>query len=179
MSLRGERTGAASLAPTSRFLMVILGTRPFALDADAVQGLLTRDAAGGTDPVTVQGVTYDAVDLGGRLGLAIDAHSPETRIVLLTHGGRQGRIQVDRVRGLIEIEQSQVLPLPQQFHSEERNWYRGMILFEDDIALALNTEWVLQGAGLGHGRFSLEWQGSVPRLLGAQPGQTVGKVSKC
>ena len=47
--------------------------------ADAVQGLLTREEAGTTGSVTVQGAAYETVDLAARLALSSDKDGPDTR----------------------------------------------------------------------------------------------------
>jgi len=163
----------------SRFLLVTMGARSLAFDADTVQGLLTDEEAGTTEPVTVQGVVYKTVDLADRLAMSSDENGPETRIVLLTCGGLQGSIRVAQVRGLLEVDRSQVLPLPQQFQGEERDWYRGVILLEENIALVLNTAWVLHGAGADQGGSSLEWQERAPRLLAVRQDLAMGEVREC
>jgi len=179
MSLRGQRAGARSLAPMSRFLVVTMGARSLALYADTVQGLLTGEEAGATEPVVVQGVVYKPVDLADRLALPSDDDGPDTRIVLLSSGELQGSIRVAQVHGLMEVEQSQVIPLPRQFHGEEQNWYRGVILLEESVALVLNTAWVLQGTGSDQVGTSLEWQEKAPRLLEVRPDLAMGKVQEC
>jgi hypothetical protein len=159
--------------------LVTVGGRSLAFDADTVRGLLTDEEAGTTEPVTVQGVVYKTVDLAERLALSPDENGPDTRIVLLACGGLQGSIRVAQVRGLLEVDQFRVLPLPQQFQGEERDWYRGVILLEENVALVLNTAWVLQGAGADQGGSSLEWQERTPRLLAVRPDLAMGEVREC
>ncbi len=77
--------------------------------ADTVQGLLTREEAGTTGSVTVQGVAYETVDLADRLALSSDKDGRDSRLVLFAHGGLQGSVRVPQVHGLIELEQSLVL----------------------------------------------------------------------
>jgi chemotaxis signal transduction protein len=153
--------------------------RPLAFYADTVQGLLTCEEAGTTGLVTVHGVPYEPVDLADRLGLSSEKDGSDTRIVLISHGGLQGSIRVAQAHGLMELEQSQVLPLPRQFQGEEQNWYRGVILFEEGVALVLNPAWVLQGAGADQGGACQEWQGRAPRLLTVRPELVMGKVQEC
>lgn len=179
MSLRGMRAGSISLAPMSRFLVVTMGGLSLAFYADSVQGLLTGEEAGTTRSVTVQGVVYETVDLADRLALSSDKDGPDGRTVLLSHGGLRGSIRVAQVHGLMEVEQSQVLPLPRQFQGEEQDWYRGVILLKEGIALILNTAWVLQGAGADQGGTGLEWQGKAPSLLAVRPNLAMGKVQEC
>jgi chemotaxis signal transduction protein len=129
--------------------------------------------------VTVQGVVYKPVNLADRLALSSDANGPDTRIVLLACGGLQGSIRVAHVRGMLEVDQSQVRPLPQQFRGEEQDWYRGVILLEETVALLLNTAWVLQGAGADQGVSSRECQERAPRLLAVRPDLAMGEVREC
>ena len=179
MSLRGQRAGAKSPVPLSRFLLVTIGARSLAFPADTVQGLLMGEEAGTAESVTVQGVVYKTVDLADRLGLSSDENGPDTRIVLLSCEGLQGSIRVAQVCGMSEVNQSQVLPLPQQFQGEEQHWYRGVIVLEENVVLVLNTAWVLQGAEADQGGPRLEWQESAPRLLAVRPDLAIGKVREC
>ena len=154
-------TGISSPASLSRFLIVILGGRYLALDAESVQGVLTLEEAGYRDDPTIQGMVYHAINLADRFKISDDQGAANGRMVLLSQQGVRGSIRVTTVQGVLELHPSQVLPLPPQFRGPERHWYRGMILFEKSIALALNTTWVLgeQVSGLGD---SGE-QGNIPR----------------
>ena len=157
-------TGISSPASLSRFLIVVLGGRYLALDAESVQGVLTLEEAGYHDDPTIQGMVYRAINLADRFKMSNDQGAANGRIVLLAQQGVRGSIRVTTVQGSLELHPSQVLPLPLQFRGPERHWYRGMILFEQSIALALNTTWVLdeQVSGLGD---SGE-QGNIPRHVG-------------
>ncbi|MCC6139854.1 MAG: chemotaxis protein CheW [Nitrospira sp.] len=146
MSLRGQRVESAALVPVERFLIVEIDARQFALPADLVQGLLTMEEQGSVDTLTVQGQDYAFFDLGGRLGLVHAADGPETRIALLAQAGLRVCVRVDRVHGLVEVERTRVVPLPGQFRGEERNWYAGLLLHGDGVAIGLHTRWLLSGA---------------------------------
>lgn len=165
MSLRGRHIRTISAAPMARFLLVTTGGTHFALPADRVQGLLTREEAGSAGPVSLQSVIYPAIDLAGRLDLAPDTEGPDTRTVLLSHGTAKGNIRVAEVHGLKELEQSHVLPLPRHFQGEERTWYGGMLLFEESIALVLNPAWLLQGWGTGQAVAGTDQRGKSALLL--------------
>lgn len=144
MSLRGRQV-TASVAPTCRLLIVTVGGVCFAVQADYIKGLLTVDEAGPLETLTVQELTYPKMDFTVRLGLPHDPQGPETRIILFAKGQGRANIPVARVHGLQEIEQSQMLPMPRQFQREERNWYQGMVLFEEGVALVLNPSWIMEG----------------------------------
>jgi hypothetical protein len=158
-------TGISSPASPSRFLIVLLGGRYLALDAESIQGVLTLEEAGSLDDPTIHGLVYRAINLADRLRISNDQGTANRRIVLLAERGVRGSIRVTTVQGLLELHPSQVLPLPPQFRGPERRWYRGMILFANSIALALNTTWVLdeQVAGVEDSG----GQGSIPRLVAA------------
>jgi len=146
MSLRGDRIGSAAHEPIERFLIVEIDSRLFALSAELVQGLLTMEESGTASMLTVQGQEYPFLNLGSRLGLTQAGDGPETRMALLAQAGIRAYIRVDRVHGLVEVERTRVLPLPRQFRSEEGDWYMGLILYGDGVAIGLRTRWLLSGA---------------------------------
>ena len=146
MSLRGHRIGAAAQVPIERFLIVGVGAQLFALSAELVQELLTLDESGSSSTLTVQGQEYPPVSLVERFGLASSDNTTETRSVLLAQAGMRACIRVDQVHGLVDVERTRVLPLPRQFRSHERNWYFGILLFGNGVAVGLNSMWLLNGA---------------------------------
>jgi hypothetical protein len=143
MDAREPMTGSPSPTFLSRFLIVTLGGRYLALSAESICGLLTPEEAGNGENQTVHGMVYGAINLTDRLSLPNDQGGGNTHVVLLSERETRGCIRVTTVHGLLELQQSQILPLPMQFRGPERYWYRGMILFANSIALALNTTWVL------------------------------------
>jgi hypothetical protein len=153
---------------------VSVGGAHLALHADRIQGLLTIEEAGSAPELTVQGVVYPHVDVAARLQRPPDPESPDTRVILFSQSNARGNIRVAEVHGLEELEQSQVLPLPRQFRSEEQRWYQGMILFADSVAFILNPTWLLESCalsamGLEHrqgGPSHVPYSGTV--LLGGQ-----------
>jgi hypothetical protein len=156
MDVRERMTGIPSPTFPSRFLIVTLGGRYLALGAESICGLLIPEETGNVDNQTVHGKVYGAINLADRLSLPNDQGGADTRVVLLSERETRGSIRVTTVHGLLELRQSQVLPLPMQFSGPERHWYRGIILFAKSIALVLNTTWVLhqqvsdlEGSGTG------------------------------
>jgi hypothetical protein len=144
MSLRGRHVRTA-IAATCRYLVLTVGSVRFALHADHIQGLLTAEEAGEGETLLIQGSSYQKMDLGRRLQLAVDPDGPEKRIVLVSKGHIRAHLVAAQVHGLQEILQSEVLPLPRHFHGDEQGWYEGMILFDAGVALVLNPAWVLEG----------------------------------
>jgi chemotaxis protein histidine kinase CheA len=143
MGVHESMTETASPVSLSRFLIVTLGGRHLALDAESVGGLLTLDECGNIEDPTIHGMTYRAINLVDWLDIRNDQDGPNAHVVLLSERDARGSVQVTRVEGLLELQQSQVLPLPMQFRGPERHWYDGMILFAQSIALVLNTTWIL------------------------------------
>ena len=177
MGLRGHNAKTRPLAETTRFLIVTIGTTPFALHADAVRGLLTVEEAGTTVSPVVQGMIYTVLDLAARLGLPPDPpDGPETRVVLLSNGRARGSVRAAQVHGLKELERAQVLPLPILFQGEERQWYRGIVMLEESVALILNLAWLMPGDRSGKSQEFVEQRASSQRLLETRPGLATGRV---
>lgn len=154
MNVREPTTETSSPDSPARFLIVTVGGRYLALDAECIVGLLTLEETGNADDPTIHGVVYSAITLTDRLGLSNDRSGTHTRIVLLSERDARGNVRVAAVQGLLELQPSQVLPLPMQFRGPERHWYRGMILYDNRVALVLNTTWLLdaQVSGSDSGR---------------------------
>lgn len=143
MNVREPMTGIPSPTVTSQFLIVTLGGRYLALSAESICGVLTPEETGNVENQTVHGIVHGAINLADRLSVPNDQGGANARVVLLSERDAHGSVRVTTVHGLLELQQSQVLPIPMQFRGPERHWYRGMILFEKSIALVLNTTWVL------------------------------------
>ena len=143
MNVREPTTETSSPDSPARFLIVTVGGRYLALDAECIVGLLTLEETGNVDDPTIHGVVYSAITLTDRLGLSNDRSGTHTRIVLLSDRDARGNVRVAAVQGRLELQPSQVLPLPMQFRGPERHWYRGMILYDNRVALVLNTTWLL------------------------------------
>ncbi len=143
MDIRESMTGTPPLVSPSRYLIVTLGGWYLALNAESVCGLLTLEETGNVENLTVHGRVHSALNLADRLSLPDDAGGANTRVVLLSERESRGSIRVSMVQGLLDLQPSQVLPIPLQFRGAERQWYRGMILIAKSVALVLNTTWIL------------------------------------
>ncbi len=171
MSLRGRQV-TTSITPTCRFVIVTIGGVRFAIQGDSVKGLLTAEEAGFLEDVTVRGVTYPAGDVAAGFQLPNDPQGPERRIILCAKGEGRASIHVAEVHGLVAVDESEVLPLPGHFRSEERKWYQGMVLFEEGVAMVLNPDWLIEGCvahpGMGTGADSRRQTPLRPALAGKQ-----------
>lgn len=143
MSLRGRHNSTIMLMETASFLVVRLGRSYFALPATGVRGILTQEEAGHEQAVIAAGTVYQPVDLAQRLSVAADLSGLEMRTVLYSTGRNQGAIRVEQVVGLTDVERKDCLPLPPQFQRDERNWFGGMLLYQDQLVLILNPSWAL------------------------------------
>ncbi|MEO6307471.1 MAG: chemotaxis protein CheW [Nitrospiraceae bacterium] len=143
MSLRGRQNSTNSLVETASFLVVRLGASYFALSAAGVRGVLTQEEAGHEEAVTAAEAVYQPVDLAHRLSVVADLSGFEMRTVLYAAGYSQGAIRVEQVVGLTDVERKDCLPLPPQFQCDERNWFGGMMLYQDQLVLILNPSWVM------------------------------------
>jgi chemotaxis signal transduction protein len=174
MSIQEQGVSAPSASSLGRFLIVTISGRYLAVDAGSVEGVLTiKESESGEDPA-IHSVVDRTVSLAMRLGSSDVPKHPTTRVVLLTDRGTRGSIRVNDVHGILEIQQSQILPFPQQFSGVERHWYRGMILFEKSIAMILNPTWLLEI----HEEPDVEQEGETPHssvdawAIGVSDGRT-------
>jgi chemotaxis signal transduction protein len=138
MSLRGRQNSTNMLVETTSFLVVRLGGSYVALPADGVRGVLTQEEA-----VPAAGTVYHPVELAQRLSVVADLSGLEVRTVLYSNGHSQGAIHVEQVVGLTDVARKDCLPLPPQFQRDERNWFGGMMLYQDQLVLILNPSWAL------------------------------------
>ena len=143
MSLRGCHNSMDMFVGTARFLIVRLGVTYIALPADGVRGVLTKEEAGDEQIVTATGIPYQPIGLAEQLSLTVDLSGFEMRTVLYSNGHSQGAIRVEQVVGLTDVERKDCFPLPPQFQCDERNWFAGMMLHQDQLVLILNPSWAL------------------------------------
>ena len=131
------------LVETASFLVVRLGVSYLALPAVGVRGVLTKEEVAHDQAVIAAGTIYQPVDLAQRLSVVADLSSLEMRTVLYSNGHSHGAIRVEQVVGLTDVERKDCFPLPPQFQRDERNWFAGMMLYQDQLVLILNPSWAL------------------------------------
>jgi chemotaxis signal transduction protein len=144
MDIQKQRVSTPSDPSPLRFVMVTISGRYLAVNAGSVEGVVTLRELERHGNSTIRDVVDRTGDLIVRLGISGDSTHPKTRTLLLTDRGMRGSIRVSEVLGLLQVHQSQVLPLPAQFSGVERGWYQGMILFEKSVAMILNPTWILE-----------------------------------
>ena len=170
MSLRGRHNSTNMLVETASFLVVRLGGSYVALPADGVRGVLTQEEAGNEQAVTAAGTVYHPVDLSQRLSMVANLSGLEMRTVLYSNGHSNGAIRVEQVVALTDVERKDCLPLPPQFQRDERNWFGGMMLYQDQLVLILNPSWAL-GELVGVVPVSV---GQAEQMVAATPAEVGG-----
>lgn len=143
MSIQEPVESAPATSSLRHFIIATIGRRYLAFEAGFSKALLTvQEVERGENP-ELRGVVDRTVDLIMQLNLTDVPIRPETPVVILADQGIQCSIRVSHIHGRVEIQSSQILPLPAHFTSVERQWYRGLILIEHSIALILNPAWLL------------------------------------
>ena len=150
-----------AVVQTASLLVVRFGKLWCAAPSQGVRGVLTPQEAGRVGRVTFAGVTYQDLDLAGRLGTTLDSSNPDMRIVLYSNGQTHGAVRVEEVIGMIEVERVDCRPLPSHFQQEERAWISGTTIYRDQLVLILSPEWVLGELG------EVVTEGADPHALSA------------
>ena len=143
MGLRGHKISAEQGGRTVRFLGACIGSMHVALCAHWVRGIISPAEAGAEGLVTWANLSYERTDLAGRLSIHTNIPTAETRIVLYGNEQRSRSFMVGSVLGLVDIDRSEVHPLPTQFRGGERDRLPGYFSSTGYIALVANPFWVV------------------------------------
>jgi len=178
MSWNGRTFQRTPRGPSSCYVVVAIGERWFAFDATAVRGMLTMQEAA-SQAVSADGIVYPRLAVADLLEVDPNENSSDRRVLLLAHQDRYGSVGVDRVHGQYACQASEVVPLPLHFQGAEREWYLGLILFQECVAVILNVSWVLSDSQHDDGVRQPEW--STDSLLGCASHSTgdMAQVQKC
>jgi len=125
-------------------ILFTIGENLFAIGAAAVNEIQSLDGMQviGSQPrqfgkvrhtITREGRRYWVVDANVHFGM-MPTHS--TRVLLL--GGSPVAVKVDGIVRMTEIQR--VLPLPQAFQGDERNWYLGLALLDGVVVPVVNPD---------------------------------------
>jgi hypothetical protein len=143
MSLRGRTDKASAALGTMQVLVVACGRTYLAIPGAIVRGIVEYADAVQARIVSLFGEACRVTDLAARLGLIVAAPTPDSRIILCgEHRARQAW-RVDRVLGLTDVELQRLTPLPPHFAGVEQNWFTGLFLYRETVALTLNPGWLL------------------------------------
>ena len=143
MSLRGRREQVAPALGAMQVLVVACGKTYLAIPGAIVRGVVEFGDAVEARIVSLFGEACRITDLAARLGLPPVALTPDMRIILCgEHRARQAW-RVDRTLGLEDVDLQRITPLPPHFAGVEQNWFTGLFLFRDTVALLINPGWLL------------------------------------
>lgn len=143
MSLRGRREQVAPALGVMQVLVVACGKTYLAIPGAIVRGVVEFGDAVEARIVSLFGEACRITDLAARLGLPPAALTPDMRIILCgEHRARQAW-RVDRTLGLEDVDLQRITPLPPHFAGVEQNWFTGLFLFRDTVALLINAGWLL------------------------------------
>lgn len=143
MSLRGRTDKVAPTLGTMQVLVVACGRTYLAIPGAIVRGVVEFGDAVEARIVSLFGETCRVTDLAARLGLPPAALTPDMRIILCgEHRARQAW-RVDRTLGIEDVDLQHLTPLPPHFAGVEQNWFTGLFLFRDTLALMVNPGWLL------------------------------------
>lgn len=143
MGLRQSRTVTLSSSQAVRFLVTLIGDSSIALPAQWVRGIVIPTSVGRDGVLTWADASYEPSDLAGRLKLASQGRSAETRVVLYGHDHQRRSFAVDRVVGIVDVERTMIQPLPAHFRGAERDRLLGLFAEKDSVALIANPFWIL------------------------------------
>ena len=123
-------------------LVVRCGDVQFGLDASVV-----RESAhlAGSDQDAAIGSVGGAEYLGQFFGLPRCAAAAGS-LVSLSVPGRVA-LSVDHVVGSVELERSDISPLPVHFRAAERQWFHGCVLYANTLLLLVSTHYLLERVG--------------------------------
>lgn len=144
MTLRSQ---THKVTPPGTFLqIVVVGYGPYCLGlpADTIRGIKQPEEMDADGSVTLLGNTYSRIDLPQEFGLTRHPTTSEARVILCGRGSVCIAIGVDRVFGLQELDSQALRPLPPHFRGSERDWFAGLFRFQQQVALSINPDWLLQ-----------------------------------
>lgn len=145
MSLRGRtEMRPTSMGPTvAAFLLVTCEATHLAVPAELVRGIVKPNDGGMADILRALGVQAEVSDLSERFGFERYAPSAEMRVVVCGMKEMRWAFRVGAVIGLEDVESSRITLLSPQFTGPERQWFAGMFLFRDTVALVIQPRWLL------------------------------------
>lgn len=108
------------------------GSTPVPLAPSAVAGLLN-----------VRGQIVTAIDLGTTLGLASSAEQESRANVIVTHDGGVVALVVDKIAGVLDIDDARIEPPPATINGRLKDLIIGVYQLEERLMLVLSVTRVL------------------------------------
>ncbi len=141
MTLQSQVESHGSLTK-GQILVVACGGTYLGIPAEVIRGIARPEHA----HTSIEG-GHPPVDLASRFGLVGSSLSPESRVLLCGTRVAQGALRVDHVMGLTKADELDIRPLPRHFTGRERQWFRGLFLFQDTVAMLVDAGWLLEKDG--------------------------------
>jgi purine-binding chemotaxis protein CheW len=96
--------------------------------------------------VFTRGEVIPAVNLRLRFGFPREAHSVRSRLIVISHSGRQVGLIVDSAREFMAISPDTIQPPPDSVAGLSGRYLKGIVTIEDRIILVLDLEEVVNFA---------------------------------
>ena len=145
MSLLARKNRSAAQTNVNQQLIVECGPMRVSIPGKGIRGLLKTIEATFQQTITLLGETYEKSDLTNLLDphKTVTPFSSQGRTILCSNGVWRKAYAVDRIISLLEVEPSDIVPLPPQFRGAEREWFDGLFFFEDALVLIVNLDWLV------------------------------------
>jgi hypothetical protein len=145
MGLPVHKNRTAPPTNVNQQLIVECGPMRMSIPGRGIRGLLKTIETTFQDTITLLGETYEKGDLANRFDSTktVTPFSSQGRTILCSNGVWRKAYAVDRIISLVEIEPSDISPLPPHFRGAEREWFAGLFFFEDNLVLIINLDWLV------------------------------------
>jgi hypothetical protein len=145
MSLLVHKSRSAAPKNANQQLIVECGPMRMSIPGKGIRGLLKTIETTFQDAITLLGETYEKSDLANRFDptKTVTPFSSQGRTILCSNGVWRKAYEVDRIISLVEIDPSDIVPLPPHFRGAEREWFAGLFFFEDALVLIINLDWLV------------------------------------
>ena len=145
MSLLVRKSRSTALMSVNQQLIVECGPMRMSIPGKGIRGLLKTIETTFQDTITLLGENYEKSDLANRFDPTnmVAPFSSQGRTILCSNGVWRKAYAVDRIISLVEIEPSDIVPLPPHFRGAEREWFAGLFFFDDALVLIINLDWLL------------------------------------
>jgi chemotaxis signal transduction protein len=158
---RFETLPVAAGVQVASFLLVTCGPTHLAMPAGIVRGIVRLDHNRLNAALAVLGVRSSVIDLAELFGLS-PSRSAESRIVVCGMQSTRQAFSVGSVLGLEDIETTKITELLPHFVGPERQWFTGMFLFRETVALIIGADWLLS---IDHHRYASPDRQPIPGTL--------------
>src|SRR5918998_6837338 len=141
------------------------------MPAGIVPGIVRLDHNRLNAALAVFGVRSSVIDLAELFGLSPSSRSAESRIVVCGMRSTRQAFSVGSVLGLEDIETTKITALLPHFVGPERQWFTGMFLFRETVALIIGADWLLS---IDHHRYTSPDRQPIPGTLQMLAGDVSG-----